>query len=117
MRGCVARVYIFKEMSPLPPTTSHGHNLPKYNKQGINYHVITPNCLALSSPKPRSVRIICKCFEAAAAPAANAAANAAAAAYAAVANAAATGAAYATAASAAAGSSFRIKALISAAAS
>ena len=29
---------------PLPPT-SHGHNLAKYNKQGINYHVITPNCL------------------------------------------------------------------------
>ena len=37
------RVYIFKEMSPLL-LSSHGSNLPKYNKQGINYHVITPNC-------------------------------------------------------------------------
>ena len=41
---CVDRVYIFKETSPLPPT-SHGLNLRKYNKQRINYHVITPNCL------------------------------------------------------------------------
>ena len=41
---CGRRVYIFKEMSPLL-LSSHGSNLPKYNKQGINYHVITPNCL------------------------------------------------------------------------
>ena len=41
---CGRRVYIFKEMSPLL-LASHGSNLPKYNKQGINYHVITPNCL------------------------------------------------------------------------
>ena len=41
---CVDRVYIFKEMSP-PSPTSQGYNLPKYNKQEINYHVITPNCL------------------------------------------------------------------------
>ena len=47
---CGRRVYIFKEMSPLL-LSSHGSNLPKYNKQGINYHVITPNCLLWHNSK------------------------------------------------------------------
>ena len=43
--SCADAGFISSKRCPPLLLSSHGSNLPKYNKQGINYHVITPNCL------------------------------------------------------------------------